>query len=62
MTSDKGPFKITISMGVAEYPSDGQSCSELIEHADQALYYCKKNGRNCVVRWASVKGGPAKAG
>ncbi|MEZ4384886.1 MAG: diguanylate cyclase [Nannocystaceae bacterium] len=60
MTSDKGPFKITISMGVAEYPSDGQSCSELIEHADQALYYCKKNGRNCVVRWSAAKGAPAK--
>ncbi|MCA9635308.1 MAG: diguanylate cyclase [Myxococcales bacterium] len=62
MTSDKGPFKITISMGIAEYPSDSASRSELIERADQSLYYCKKNGRNCVVRWASVKGGPAKAG
>ena len=63
MTSDKGPFKITISMGIAEYPQDGQARAELIERADQALYQCKRGGRNCVHRWSQVKGAaprPAK--
>jgi len=50
MTSDAGPFSVTISMGVAEYPSDSKNRQELIEKADQALYHCKRNGRNCVVR------------
>ncbi|MFY0538547.1 GGDEF domain-containing protein [Nannocystis pusilla] len=50
MTSDQGPFAVTISMGVAEYPTDGHATAELIERADQALYHCKHNGRNCVTR------------
>ncbi len=50
MQSDAGPFHVTISMGVAEYPGDSKSRQELIEKADQALYHCKRNGRNCVVR------------
>ncbi|MCY0991556.1 diguanylate cyclase [Nannocystis sp. ILAH1] len=50
MTSDHGPFAVTISMGVAEYPTDGHATAELIERADQALYHCKHNGRNCVTR------------
>jgi len=52
MTSDKGPFQVTISMGVAEYPHDTRDASELIERADQALYRCKHGGRNCVTRWS----------
>ena len=54
MTSDQGPFQVTISMGVAEYPQDGSDPSELIERADQALYRCKRGGRNCVIRSAKV--------
>lgn len=52
MTCEHGTFKITISMGVAEYPADDKSRLNLIEKADQALYYCKEHGRNCVRRWA----------
>ena len=54
MTSEHGSFKITISMGVASFPADGGERLELIEKADQALYYCKEHGRNCVRRWASL--------
>jgi two-component system cell cycle response regulator len=50
MTSDNGSFAVTISMGVAEYPSDGVDRHELIEKADQALYYCKEHGRNRVTK------------
>ncbi|MCR9165870.1 MAG: diguanylate cyclase [Nannocystaceae bacterium] len=52
MTSEHGTFKITISMGVAEFPLDGKDRLGLVEKADQALYYCKEHGRNCVRRWA----------
>ncbi len=52
MTSEQGPFHVTISMGIAEYPQDTRDSSELIERADQALYRCKRAGRNCVTRWA----------
>jgi len=54
MTCEHGTFKITISMGVAEYPSDDKNRLTLIEKADQALYYCKEHGRNCVRRWTKV--------
>lgn len=60
MSSDKGPFGVTISMGIAEFGVDGQSRSELIERADQALYFCKRGGRNCVIRWSQVRGAAAK--
>jgi two-component system, cell cycle response regulator len=52
MTSDHGNFNVTISMGVAEFPADGRCRNELLEKADQALYFCKEHGRNCVRRWS----------
>jgi len=39
---------ITVSMGVANYPEDGDSVTGLIEAADRALYIAKRNGRNRV--------------
>lgn len=44
-------IKITISIGVAEYPGDADSSEALIEAADQALYQAKYQGRNRVVRF-----------
>lgn len=40
---------ITISVGVAHYPSDAQTREDLIEKADKALYRAKQTGRNKVV-------------
>lgn len=40
---------ITISVGVATFPEDGQMKNDLIQKADQALYKAKNNGRNQVV-------------
>ncbi len=40
--------KVTISMGVATFPDDGIDASNLIKHADKALYRAKDSGRNLV--------------
>lgn len=39
---------VTISLGVATFPDNGQTPSELIEYADKGLYKAKENGRNQV--------------
>lgn len=39
---------VTISLGVATFPYDGQSASEIIDSADKRLYNAKNNGRNQV--------------
>lgn len=37
---------LTVSIGVAIYPTDGADVRSLIRHADQALYDAKKQGKN----------------
>jgi diguanylate cyclase (GGDEF)-like protein len=54
MTSEHGSFQITLSMGIAEFPGDGKDRFELVERADQALYYCKEHGRNRVTRYVDL--------
>jgi diguanylate cyclase (GGDEF)-like protein len=38
--------QITVSIGIAAFPMDGQTTSALIETADRALYLAKQRGRN----------------
>lgn len=45
------PGKITISIGISQYPIHGQFKDEIIEKADQALYNSKNTGRNKTVIW-----------
>ncbi|MCY9691820.1 sensor domain-containing diguanylate cyclase [Paenibacillus alginolyticus] len=40
---------ITVSLGVSSFPTDGMTALEVLEHADQALYFAKGKGRNCTV-------------
>ena len=47
LNSDK-EGQVTISLGVATYPHDGATPSEIIEAADKRLYKAKNNGRNRV--------------
>lgn len=37
---------ITVSIGVANYPSDGKTAEEMLECADTAMYVAKRSGRN----------------
>jgi diguanylate cyclase (GGDEF)-like protein len=39
---------ITASIGVAAYPADAVTPSELLERADEAMYHSKRSGRNAV--------------
>ncbi len=40
------PPKITISLGISNYPNHGTTPSELIAAADEAMYLAKKTGKN----------------
>ena len=39
-------IEITVSIGIACYPSDGDNADQLIHAADQAMYNVKKNGKD----------------
>lgn len=42
---------LTISVGVATFPDDGEDRATLIRRADAALYAAKRQGRDRVVQW-----------
>jgi diguanylate cyclase (GGDEF)-like protein len=44
----EGGIAVTISIGLANYPKDGVTASEICEQADQAMYWAKRLGRNQV--------------
>jgi two-component system, cell cycle response regulator len=46
--SELGNFNVTCSLGVAAYPDDAGTDSQLFELADKALYGAKQSGRNRV--------------
>jgi len=39
---------VSASIGIARYPADGESISELLQYADSAMYHAKEQGRNNV--------------
>ncbi len=41
--------QVTISVGVASWPDDGNTATELVASADRRMYAAKKQGRNLVV-------------
>ena len=43
------PRPLTVSIGVAAYPSDGTTPREILDRADSALYVAKSEGRDRVV-------------
>jgi diguanylate cyclase (GGDEF)-like protein len=46
--SDSDDVAITASIGVAAYPADAATPSDLLERADEAMYHSKRCGRNAV--------------
>ncbi|MGC4936444.1 diguanylate cyclase [Kribbella sp. DT2] len=45
---DPNTFRLTVSIGIAVYPSDGQTVDELLFRADRAMYAAKAAGRDRV--------------
>jgi len=41
--------KLTVSLGVANYPKHSTTKKELLKKSDEALYAAKEKGRNCVI-------------
>ncbi|HEX6240063.1 MAG TPA: diguanylate cyclase, partial [Polyangiales bacterium] len=46
--SDLGKLRVTCSLGVAQFPDDAKTDSQLFEVADKALYLAKQTGRDRV--------------
>jgi diguanylate cyclase (GGDEF)-like protein len=53
-SDDNQEITLTASFGVATYPQDGDSKTELLRAADIAMYDAKEAGRNCVKGYESV--------
>lgn len=47
--------RITVSLGVAEFPTHARTAAEVVVAADKALYEAKRGGRNQVVRATATK-------
>ncbi len=53
--TDQGELSVTISMGVATFPTHARKKEDLVERADAALYCAKEGGRNQVRVWSKLK-------
>jgi diguanylate cyclase (GGDEF)-like protein len=47
-------LRVTASIGLAVFPSDGTTTTDLIARADAALYFAKKNGKNQVAMASEI--------
>jgi diguanylate cyclase (GGDEF)-like protein len=52
----KAVSNLSVSLGIAAFPRDGETREALVQAADQALYVAKRTGRNRVVRTDAANG------
>lgn len=52
---NKKHIDLTVSIGIASYPDDGESADQLIHAADQAMYNVKKNGKDSYAFYSKLK-------
>jgi diguanylate cyclase (GGDEF)-like protein len=55
MGDDGNSLKVTVSVGVASFPRDGEDSHSLMKRADAALYEAKRRGRNRVVLSGEIR-------
>lgn len=53
-TPDGGSVNISVSMGIALYQNDAHSGRDLVEAADKALYWTKKNNRGNICFYRNI--------
>jgi len=58
--TEMGPLRVTLSLGIASGPDYGYEKQQLVDLADQCLYYAKRHGRNQTVTVAQMQGGGKK--
>jgi diguanylate cyclase (GGDEF)-like protein len=49
-----GPFKTSLSLGIATFPEQGDHKQTLIDKSDKSLYWAKEHGRNQVVHFGNI--------
>ena len=54
----RGPVPVTVSVGVATFPSDGRTATDLIAAADQGLYRVKRDGGHDAATAGDVAAAP----
>lgn len=54
-TLEEKTVHVTVSVGVAEFREEVRTKQELIERADGALYWAKRNGRNIIRLWKEIE-------
>lgn len=54
LIQNKSNPEITISVGISNYPADGNTAPALIKAADKALYSSKQKGRNAVTLFSTL--------
>ncbi len=55
--TELGPLKATMSLGISTFPRSGAAKQDLIDRADQCLYFAKHHGRNRSVTVEEMEAG-----